>query len=80
MTMSPEVALAYLATLSVDVRRAAITTPDGRLLAGDPAAVGASSRSVADDQHAIHVETGPHALQRLLEVDLRSILGDLRTR
>ena len=79
MTLSPDLALAYLATLSVDVRRAAITTAAGELLAGDPEAVG-SAVFVADDEHAIHVETGPHVLQALLDVDLRSILGDLRTR
>jgi hypothetical protein len=79
MTLSPDLALAYLATLSVDVRRAAITTAGGDLLAGDPEAVG-SGVVVADDQHAIHVEAGPHVLAAVLDLDLRSILGDLRTR
>jgi hypothetical protein len=80
MTMSPDVALAYLATLSVDIRRAAITTADGQLLAGDPEVVVRGVRHVADDQHAIHVDAGPHALAAVLEFDLRSILGDLRNR
>ncbi|HEX6388941.1 MAG TPA: hypothetical protein VFZ89_05835 [Solirubrobacteraceae bacterium] len=79
MTLPPDLALAYLATLSVDVRSAAITTTDGRLLAGDPQAVG-RGRRVADDEHAIHVTAGPHALVALLDGDLRSILADLRTR
>jgi hypothetical protein len=79
MTLPPDLALAYLATLSVDVRSAAITTADGRLLAGDPAAVG-RGRFMADDQHAIHVTAGPHTLAAVLDLDLRSILADLRTR
>jgi hypothetical protein len=74
-----DLALAYLASLSVDVRAAAITTAGGELLAGDPAAIGAG-RSVADDLHAIHVDAGRHALGAVLDFDLRSILGDLRTR
>jgi hypothetical protein len=79
MSLSPDLALAYLATLSVDVRSAAVTTADGQLLAGDPDAVGHGA-FIADDQHAVHVKTGPQALAALLDLDLRSILGDMRTR
>jgi hypothetical protein len=77
--LRPDLALAYLASLSVDVRAAAVTTADGRLLAGDPAAIGAG-RFLADDLHAIHVVAGQHTLAAVLDLDLRSILGDLRTR
>jgi hypothetical protein len=80
MSLSPDLALAYLKTLSVDVRSAAIETADGRLLAGDPEVVAKGAFHVGDDQHVIHVETGPHVLAGVLELDLRSILGDLRTR
>jgi hypothetical protein len=79
MTLSPDLALAYLAALSVDIRSAAITSAGGDLLAGDPSAVGGGV-FLADEQHAIHVDAGPHALAAVLDVDLRSILGDLRTR
>jgi len=83
MTLPPDLALAYLKALSADVRDAVIQTADGQLVAGDPALLQRAHDHVfaeADDQHAITVVTGPHALPALVRMDLRSVLADLRTR
>jgi len=81
--LDPALALAYLRLLSTDIRDAAIATADGEPLAGNPALLsdGADElRRDADDHHQIVVRVGPHALDGVLDFDLRSVLGDLRTR
>ncbi len=81
--LDPALALAYLQLLSTDVRDALIATATGEPLAGNPAlldAQGAGIRRDADDHHQIVVRAGDHALGAVLDLDLRSILGDLRTR
>jgi hypothetical protein len=79
--LTPAGALGWLASLSADVRAAAVLDAGGAVLAGDPALAGA--REAADvmvargERHAIVVRTGPRPLQRLLRADLRAALDAL---
>ena len=79
--LPPELALAWLRSLSTDVRATAILDAEGAVLAGD-AALGA--RAAAGDPavtiiraagSAVAVEPGPRALRRLLELDARTALA-----
>jgi hypothetical protein len=91
--LTPAQALAWLASLSIDVRRAAILDAEGRLLAGDPALASSSAaapgadppgthrlRTVRSARHAFLVEAGEHALEGLLDADLRAALRALEDR
>jgi hypothetical protein len=79
--LTPAAALGWLASLSVDVRAAAVLDAGGAVLAGDPALAGA--RESADvmiaraERHSIVVRTGPRPLRRLLRADLRAALDAL---
>jgi hypothetical protein len=79
--LTPAGALGWLASLSVDVRAAAVLDAGGAVLAGDPALAGA--REGADvvvargERHTIVVRTTPRPLQRLLRADLRAALDAL---
>lgn len=91
--LPPDLALAYLRALSTDVRDAAVADAGGAPLAGDPAllelaasapdggpAPGGHLHVARDEDHAVVVLAGPHALPGVLAHDLRAVLGDLRTR
>jgi hypothetical protein len=79
--LSPAGALGWLGSLSVDVRAAAVLDAEGAVLAGDPAlaqaAEGADVMVARSERHAIVVRTGPRALKRLLQADLRVALEGL---
>jgi hypothetical protein len=79
--LTPAGALGWLATLSIDVRAAAVLDAAGTVLAGDPALAGAGEGSdvmvARSERHAIVVRTGPRALERLLRADLQAALAGL---
>ena len=79
--LTPTGALGWLASLSIDVRAAAVLDADGAVLAGDPALVGVSEGGdvmmARSERHAIVVRTGPRPLKRLLQADLRAALEGL---
>jgi hypothetical protein len=79
--LTPEVALAWLRSLSVDVRAAAVLDAGGALVAGDSALAGAVEAPgllvERSERRAIAVRTGPQALERLLRADLRTALEAL---
>lgn len=79
--LTPEGALGWLGSLSIDVLAAAVLDADGALLAGDPALAGAVPGAdvlvARSERHAIVVRTGPRPLTRLLRADLRSALEGL---
>jgi hypothetical protein len=79
--LTPAGALGWLGSLSIDVRAAAVLDADGMVLAGDPALAGVpEGRDVMvarSERHAIVVRTGPRALERLLQADLRTALEGL---
>ena len=79
--LTPAGALGWLATLSIDVRAAAVLDAAGTVLAGDPALAGAGEGPdvmvARSERHAIVVRTGPRALERLLRADLRAALAGL---
>ena len=79
--LTPAGALGWLASLSVDVRAAAVLDASGAVLAGDPALArageGADVMVARSERHAIVVRTGPRALKRLLQADLRTALSGL---
>jgi hypothetical protein len=79
--LTPEGALGWLGSLSIDVRGAAVLDAAGTVLAGDPALAGAQEGAdvmvARSERHAIVVRTGPRVLRRLLEADLRAALAGL---
>ena len=78
--LTPAGALGWLASLSIDVRAAAVLDATGAVLAGDPALAQAGGPDVMvarSERHAIVVRTGPRALKRLLQADLRAALEAL---
>ena len=79
--LTPAGALGWLATLSIDVRAAAVLDAAGTVLAGDPALAGAGEGPdvmvARSERHAIVVRTGPRALKHLLRADLRAALEGL---
>jgi hypothetical protein len=79
--LTPNGALGWLGSLSIDVRAAAVLDADGAVLAGDPALAGVpDGRGVVvarSERHAIVVRTGPRPLERLLRADLRTALEGL---
>ena len=84
--LEPETALAYLRTLSTDLRAAAVLRADGTVLAGDAALArphtGGEGRRIEarSDRHVVVVEAGPHALEGVLRGDLRTVLEVLDRR
>jgi hypothetical protein len=79
--LTPAGALGWLASLSVDVRAAAVLDAAGAVLAGDPALAQAGDGSdlmvARSERHAIVVRTGPQALKHLLRADLQAALAGL---
>jgi hypothetical protein len=79
--LTPSGALGWLASLSIDVRAAAVLDADGAVLAGDPALAGGAEGGdvivARSEAHAIVVRTGPRPLKRLLLADLRTALDGL---
>ena len=79
--LTPDGALGWLASLSIDVRSAAVLDADGAVLAGDPGLAGAAEGDdvivARSEAHAIVVRTGPRPLKRLLQADLRTALDGL---
>ena len=79
--LTPAGALGWLESLSIDMRAAAVLDADGGVLAGDPALAGVREGGdvivARSDAFAIVVRTGPRALKRLLEADVRTALEGL---
>jgi hypothetical protein len=83
--LTPEGALGWLRSLSIDVRSAAVLDADGKVLAGDPglapAAVGGAPATslliTRSERFAIAVRPGPKAIERLLRADMGSALAAL---
>jgi hypothetical protein len=79
--LSPEGALGWLRSLSVDIREAAVLDAAGAVLAGDRALAGAATgRRVLvaqSDRHAIVVQHGRRPLEGLLRADMRAALEAL---
>jgi hypothetical protein len=79
--LTPNGALAWLGSLSIDMRDAAVLDADGAVLAGDPALAGVPEGGgvvvARSERHAIVVRTGPRPLERLLRADLRTALEGL---
>jgi hypothetical protein len=79
--LTPEAALGWLRSLSVDIRQAAVLDGAGAVLAGDGALAGAApGRRVLiarSDRHAIAVRHGRRALNGLLHSDVRAALDAL---
>jgi hypothetical protein len=79
--LTPDGALGWLGSLSIDVRAATVLDAAGAVLAGDPALAraegGADVMMARSEHHAIVVRVGPRALKRLLEADIRVALEGL---
>jgi hypothetical protein len=79
--LTPQAALGWLRSLSVDIREAAILDAAGTLLAGDPALVDAATGRnllvARSARHAIVVRHGRRALEGLLRADMEAALGAL---
>jgi len=77
-SLTPQAALGWLRSLSVDIRESAILDAAGTLLAGDPALADAPTGRnilvVRSDRHAVVVRHGRRALQGLLRADMEAAL------
>jgi hypothetical protein len=85
--LTPQAALGWLRSLSIDIAQAAILDADGAVLAGDPALAQAHTDAdepgllaARSDRHAVVVRTGPKALERLVRADLQAALEALEAR
>jgi len=82
--LTPQAALGWLGSLSVDIRAAAVLDASGAVLAGDPALAdggdGAGLVSARSEHYAIVARVGPKALERLLRADLNAALEALEAR
>ena len=80
-SITPQAALGWLRSLSVDIREAAILDAAGTVLAGDPsladAPTGRNVLAARSTRHAIVVRHGRRALQGLLRSDMEAALGAL---
>jgi hypothetical protein len=80
-SLTPQAALGWLRSLSVDIREAAILDAAGTVLAGDSALTDARTGRdilIARSAHrAIVVRHGRRALQGLLRADMEATLGAL---
>jgi hypothetical protein len=80
-SLTPQAALGWLRSLSVDIREAAILDAAGTVLAGDSALTDArTGRNILiarSTRHAIVVRHGRRALQGLLRADMEAALGAL---
>jgi len=79
--LTPEAALGWLRSLSVDIREAAVLDASGAVLAGDPALAGApSGRHVLlarSERHTVVVRHRRRALEGLLRADMEAALAAL---
>jgi hypothetical protein len=79
--LTPEAALGWLRSLSVDIREAAVLDASGAVLAGDASLASArAARGVLvarSGRHAVVVRHGRRALPGLLQADLGAALGSL---
>jgi hypothetical protein len=85
--LSPDAAIGWLRSMSVDVRAAAVLDAAGAVLAGDGALAGVAGGGAspsADDvmvarspAHTIVVRGGPCAIEGLLRADLHAALEAL---
>jgi hypothetical protein len=79
--LTPEAALGWLRSLSVDIREAAVLDASGAVLAGEPELAGtAHGRHVLtarSERHTIVVRHGRRALERLLRADVEAALAAL---
>ncbi len=91
--LTPEAALGWLRSLSIDLLSAAVLDADGTVLAGDPALALAAAPAPAEpppaasggagilvarsERFAIAVRPGPKAIERLLRADMGSALAAL---
>jgi hypothetical protein len=79
--LTPEAALGWLRSLSVDIREAAVLDASGAVLAGDPALAGApSGRHVLlarTAHHTMVVRHGRRALEGLLRADMEAAVAAL---
>jgi hypothetical protein len=81
--LTPQAALGWLGSLSVDIRAAAVLDGSGAVLAGDPTLAGAPEgkgvMTARSERHTIVVRAGPKALERLLRADLQAALEALES-
>jgi hypothetical protein len=90
MTLTPELALAYVKELSADYRSGVVLDAHGRTLAGDERLAitldegvheGATSSGKVfarrTSTHAIVITTGPFALSHVTHIDIRTALSAL---
>ena len=79
--LTPEAALGWLRSMSVDIREAAVLDASGALLAGDPALADAPTGRrlivARSDRHAVVVRHGRRALEGLLRADMEAALAAL---
>jgi hypothetical protein len=79
--LTPDAALGWLRSLSVDIRKAAVLDAAGALLAGDPALAGTPRGrhvlTARSGRHAIVVRHGRRALEGLLRADIEAALAAL---
>jgi hypothetical protein len=82
--LTPQAALGWLGSLSVDIRAAAVLDASGAVLAGDPGLADAHEAaglvSARSEHYAIVAQVGPKALERLLRADLNAALEALEAR
>ena len=79
--LTPEAALGWLRSLSVDIREATVLDASGAVLAGDRALAGAPRGRrllvTRSEHHTIVVRHGRRALQGLLRADMEAALAAL---
>jgi hypothetical protein len=79
--LTPDAALGWLRSLSVDIRQAAVLDASGALLAGDTVLAGTPRGrhvlAARSERHAIVVRHGRRALEGLLRSDMEAALAAL---
>jgi hypothetical protein len=79
--LTPEAALGWLRSLSVDIREAAVLDAAGAVLAGDSALAGTPRGrrvlTARSEYHVIVVRHGRRALEGLLRADMEAALAAL---
>ena len=76
--LTPDVALGWLRSLSVDIREAAVLDASGAVLAGDSALAGTPRGRhllvARSGHHAVVIRHGRRALEGLLRADMEAAL------
>jgi hypothetical protein len=79
--LTPDAALGWLRSLSVDIREAAVLDASGAVIAGDPALAdmptGRGILVTRSDRHAIVVRHGRRTLEGLLRADMHAAVEAL---